>query len=68
MKREISQKYSIRFVTLPKFSILGSNREISPCRGKQCSFFHDDSLRVILGFEPTVIYDEYNLSDKPVDI
>ena len=33
----------------------------------QLSFVHNDSIRDLLGFRPNVIYEEYNLSDNPVN-
>ena len=37
-------------------------------RGWQRSFVQDDNLRDLLGFKPTVIHKEYNLSPNPVII
>ena len=54
-------------VIKPNSSILGTNIEITAERRTQLSFIHDDSIQSYLGFEPTVIQDEYKLSDNPVD-
>ena len=51
----------------PKFSTLGSFIEISSQRPINV-FLPDDSIRSLLGFNATTIYEEYNLSPNPVDI
>ena len=51
----------------PNFSTLGSIIEISP-QGPIISFMFDYSIRDLLGFNKTTIYEEYNLSPNPVDI
>ena len=43
-------------------------KKIEPDRGWIISFVQDDTLRDFLGFKPSVIYEEYITSDKPVDI
>ena len=54
------------FTVKPKLPTLGSIIEI--CRqGPLISFLTDDSIRSLLGFEATTIYEEYNLSHNPVD-
>ena len=55
------------FVIKPKFSTLGSIIEISN-EESAISFKPSDSLRSLLGFNKRTIYEEYNLSDNPVDI
>ena len=56
------------FKVKTKFSTLGSITERSPGRVIQSSFLHHDSRRNLLGFKPTIIHDEYNLSNNPADI
>ena len=51
----------------PNFSTLGSIIEIST-QGPVITFVPDDSIREILGFNKTTIFEEYNLSPNPVDI
>ena len=36
--------------------------------GSQIAFTSDDSIKDLLGFKPSIIHEEYNLSDNPVDI
>ena len=55
------------FTIKPNFSTLGSIIEIST-QGPVISFVPDDSIRDLLGFNATTIYEEYNLSPNPVDI
>ena len=55
------------FTIKPNFSTLGSNIEIST-QGPVISFLPDDSIRDLLGFNKTTIYEEYNLSPNLVDI
>ena len=55
------------FQIKPNFSTLGSIIETSP-PGPIISFAFDDSIRSLLGFHETILYKEYNLSPKPVDI
>ena len=54
------------FTNKPKFSTLGSIIEISTQR-PVITFVPDDSIRDLLGFNKTTIYEEYNLSPNPVD-
>ena len=58
---------SYPFHIKPNVSILGSIIEIST-EGPVITFVPDDSIRDLLGFNKTAIYEEYNLSPKPVDI
>ena len=51
----------------PNFSTLGSIIEIST-QGTVITFIPDDSIRGLLGFNKTTIFEEYNLSPNPVDI
>ena len=37
-------------------------------RGWQFSFIQEDTLRDLLGYKPKVKYDEYDLSDNPIDL
>ena len=55
------------FKIKPNFSTLGSIIEIST-QGPIITFTPDDSIGNLLGFDKTSIYEEYNLSPKPVDI
>ena len=55
------------FTIKPNFSTLGSNIEIST-QGPIITFVQDDSIRDLIGFIKTTIYEEYNLSSNPVDI
>ena len=51
----------------PNFSTLGSIIEIST-QGPVITFVPDDSIRELLGFNKTTIFEEYNLSPYPADI
>ena len=51
----------------PNFSTLGSIIEIST-QGPVITFIPDDSIRGLLGFNKTTIFEEYKLSPNPVDI
>ena len=51
----------------PNFSTLGSIIEIS-AQGPVITFIPDDSIRGLLGFNKTTIFEECNLSPNPVDI
>ena len=55
------------FKIKPNFSTLGSIIEISN-QESAISFRPDDSIGSLLGFNKRTIYEEYNLSDNPVDI
>ena len=55
------------FVIKPNFSTLGSIIEISN-EESAISFKASDSIGSLLGFNKRTIYEEYNLSDNPVDI
>ena len=55
------------FKIKPKFSTLGSIIEKSN-QESAISFRPDDSIGSLLGFNKRTIYEEYNLSDNPVDI
>ena len=55
------------FTNKPNFSTLGSIIEISTL-GPVITFVPDDSIRELLGFNKTAKYEEYNLSQNPVDI
>ena len=55
------------FVIKPNFSTLGSIMEISN-EESAISFKASDSIGSLLGFNKRSIYEEYNLSDNPVDI
>ena len=51
----------------PMFSALGSIATISN-QEPLITFVPDDSIKDLLGFNTTTIYEEYNLSQNPVDI
>ena len=55
------------FQIKPNFSTLGSIIEISS-QGPLFSSLPHDSMRNLLGFNATTIYEERNLSPNPVDI
>ena len=55
------------FTIKPNFSTLGSTIEIST-EGPVITFALDNSIRDLLGFNKTTIYEEYNLSPNPADI
>ena len=55
------------FKIKPNFSTLGSIIEISN-QESAISFRSSDSIGSLLGFNNRTIYEEYNLSDNPVDI
>ena len=55
------------FSIKPNFSTLGSIIEIKP-QGPIIGFVFDDSIGKLLGFNETILWDEYNLSPNPVDI
>ena len=55
------------FLIEPSFSTLGSIIGIST-QGPVIIFVPDDSVRDLLGFNKTTIYEEYNLAPFPVDI
>ena len=60
-----SENYPLKI--RPNFSTLGSIIEISN-EESAISFRPDDSIGSLLGFNKGTIYEEYNLSDNPVDI
>ena len=55
------------FKIKPNFTTLGSIVEIIDPEAA-ISFKPDDSIGSLLGFNKRIIYEEYNLSDNPVDI
>ena len=55
------------FTIKPNFSTLGSFIEIST-RGAVITFVPDDSIRALLGFNRTTLFEEHNLSPSPFDI
>ena len=55
------------FLIKPNFSTLGCIIEISN-EESAISFSPDDSIRDLLGFNKTSIYEKYNLSPNPVDL
>ena len=55
------------FTIKPNFRTLGSIIEISP-QGPIISFMFDDSIRNLLGFNARTLYEEYTISNNPVDI
>ena len=58
---------SYPFTIKPNFSTLGSIVEIKP-QGPIIGFVFDDSIGNLLGFDETILYEEYNLSPNPVGI
>ena len=55
------------FTIKPNFSTNGSILEIST-QGPVITFIPDDSIRDLLGFNKTTIFEKYNLSQNPVDL
>ena len=55
------------FKIKPDFSTLGSIIEICT-QGPVITIVPDDSIRELLGFNKITIFDEYNLSQNPVDV
>ena len=55
------------FKIKPNFSTLGSIKEITDLEAA-ISFKSDYSVGSLLGFNKRTIYEQYNLSDNPVDI
>ena len=55
------------FTIKPNFSTLGSIIETSP-QGPIISSMFNDSIRDLLGFNARTLYEEYTLSNNPVDI
>ena len=55
------------FKIKPNFSTLGSIVEIHP-QGPIIGFVFDDNIGNLLGFNETILWEEYNLSTSPVDI
>ena len=55
------------FTIKPNFNTLGSIIEIKH-QGSIIGFVFDDSIGNLLGFDETILYEEYNLSPKIVDI
>ena len=64
---ELFSSETYPFEIKPNFSTLGSVIEISN-QESAISFKPSDSIGSLLGFNKRTIYDEYNLSDNPVDI
>ena len=58
---------SYPFKMKPIFSTLGSIMELSP-QGPIISFMFNDSIKDLLGFNARTLYQEYTLSNNPVDI
>ena len=65
--QEYYKETNYPFNIKPNFSTLGSIIEIST-QGPVISFIPDDSIRGLLGFNKTTIFEEYNLSPHPVNI
>ena len=55
------------FMIKPNFSTLGSIIEIQT-QAPIIGFVYDESIRNLLGFNETILYEENNLSKNPVDI
>ena len=60
---EVTYPFSIK----PNFSTLGSIIEIKQ-QGPIIGFVFDDSIGTLLGYNETILYEEYNLSHNPVKI
>ena len=60
-------KHIIHSLKKPNFSTLGSIIEFSN-QGPIITFEPDVSIRVLLGFNKTTMYEKNNLSQNPVDI
>ena len=67
IEKEFYTEANYPFTIKPIFSTLGSIIEISTQRPITTSV-PDDSIRDLLGFNATTIYEEYNLSPNAVDI
>ena len=65
--KHITLKQPIRLQSSLILVLLGSIIEIST-QGPVITFVPDDSIRDLLGFSKTTIFEEYNLSPHPVDI
>ena len=63
---ELYTEVDYPFLIKPKFSTLGSIIEISN-QGPVHTIVPDDSMRGLLRFNKTAIYEEYNFSPNPVD-
>ena len=55
------------FTIKPNFSTLGSIIQIQS-QGPVIGFVFDDTIGNLLGFNETILWEEYNLSPNPVDI
>ena len=55
------------FTIKPNFSMLGSIFQIQQ-QGPKIGFVFDDTIADLLGFNETILWEEYNLSPNPVDI
>ena len=64
---ELYTEVDYPFLIKPNFSTFGSIIELSTQR-PVITFVPDDSIRDLLRFNKTNIYEEYNPSPKPVDI
>ena len=67
IEEEHFTKANYQFTKKPNLSTLGSNIKISK-QEPLISFIPNDSIRDLLGFNSTTIYQEYNSSLNPVDI
>ena len=54
------------FTIKPNFSTLGSIIQTKP-QGSIIGFVFDDTIGNLLGFNETILYEEYNISPNPVD-
>ena len=64
--KEYYTEVSYPFYIRPNFSSLSSIIEIKP-QGPILGFVFDDSIGSLLGFVETILFEEHNLSKKPVD-
>ena len=62
-----SSENDYHFTIKPNFSTLGSTIQIQ-AQGPIFGFLFDDTIGNLLGFNKTILWEEYNLSPNPVDI
>ena len=67
IKEEHYTEANYPFTKKPNFTTLGSIIRLST-QGPVITFVPVDSVRDLLGFNKTTLYEEYNLSPNPVDI
>ena len=67
VNEEYQTESNYLFTIKPNISALGSIIEIST-QGPIITFAPDDSVGDLLGFNKTMLFEEYNLSTNPVDV